>query len=425
MIKQGALLRVEIERLAFGGSGIARKDGKVYFVKGGLPHDIVDIRVTNDRGNFAEAVIDEIAEPSRERVEPPCPVFSLCGGCQLQNLIYPAQLREKENILRETLQRIGGIGDVVVEPMFPSPSEYGYRRRVLLSAWYSSGRWNVGYYREMSKSNIKIESCPIADGVINKAISRISDVLSSIGEPRYPLEKIFLSSDGEKAYITLVPRFRVGSGSLRSLAKHLRRHEETENVSVTGKDEVEFGLSLPGYTLLTSPSVFTQSNAPVNEALIGTVLDWAGLKGTETVLDLYSGAGNFSIPLAVSSKQVISVKINKKSVALAKKSAELNGLNNIIFHIAPSEEYMRDADPGAGPVDIVLLDPPREGAKEAVAGVARFSPKKVIYVSCDPSTLARDIRIFGDSGYKLVRVKPFDMFPETYHIESVSLLTRS
>ena len=418
-------MRVEIERLAYGGSGIARKDGKVYFVKGGLPNDIVDIKVTNDKGKFAEAVIERIVEPSGERVEPPCRVFHICGGCQLQNLSYPAQLREKEGILRETLQRIGGVGDVQTEPIFPSPSEYGYRRRVLLSAWYLSGGWHVGYYREMSRTNVKIDSCPVADGVINKAVSRLSKVLSSIGDPGYPLEKIYLSSDGEKAYITLLPRFKSAPASLGALARHLKRHEETENVSVPGGDEAEFELSLSGLRFVTAPSVFTQSNVPVNEALIGTVLEWAGLKGTETVLDLYSGAGNFSIPLAMSSKRVISVEVNKKSAALAKKSAALNGLNNITFHVTPCEEYLRDEDPDARPPDIVVLDPPREGAKGAIAGIARLSPAKVIYVSCDPATLARDIRMLGGSGYVLKTVKPFDMFPETYHIESVSLLCRT
>ncbi|MEW6145074.1 MAG: class I SAM-dependent RNA methyltransferase [Thermodesulfobacteriota bacterium] len=418
-------MRVEIERLAYGGSGIARKEGKVYFVKGGLPRDVVDIRVTRDRGKFAEAVIETLVEPSSERVEPPCRVFHICGGCQLQNLGYEAQLREKENILGETVQRIGGIRDVRPEPIFPSPSEYGYRRRVLLSAWYSGMGWHVGYYRGMSRTNVKIDSCPVADEVINKAIARLSDVLSSIGDPRYPLDRIYLSSDGTKAYITLAPRPGSGPAPLGSLARHLRRHGETENVSVQGADETEFELSVCGLRLLTAPSLFTQSNAPVNEALVSTVVEWAELKGGETVIDLYSGAGNFSIPLATSSERVISVELSKKAVELEKRSASLNGINNIIFQNARCEEYLRDTGPGAKPVDIVVLDPPREGAKGAVEGIARLSPGKVIYVSCDPATLARDLRMLIDSGYRLQRLKPFDMFPQTYHIESLSLLVRA
>lgn len=418
-------MRVEIERLAFGGSGIARKDGKVYFVKGGLPGDSVDIRVINDKGRFAEAVIESIAEPSPERVEPQCDVFYSCGGCQLQNLGYAAQLREKENILGETVRRIGGLKDVRPEPMFPSPSEYGYRRRVLLGAWYSSGGWHVGYYREMSSTNVRIETCPVADTVINKAISRLSKVLASVGDPRYPLDKIYLSSDGEKAHITLIPRFKSGPASLGSLTKHLRRHGETENVSVHGEDEAGFELSVAGLRFIVTPSVFTQSNTAVNEALIRTVIEWAGLKGTETVLDLYSGAGNFSIPLSKSSKQVISVEVSKKAVELAKKSAGLNGANNIGFHNVSCEEYLNSTDALAGSVDIVVLDPPREGAKEAVAGIKRLEAGKIIYVSCDPATLARDIKLLKEAGYRLERLKPFDMFPQTYHIESLSLLVRA
>jgi 23S rRNA (uracil1939-C5)-methyltransferase len=418
-------LRVEIERLAFGGSGIARKDGKVYFVKGGLPGDSVDIRVISDKGRFAEAVVERIAEPSPERVEPQCEVFHTCGGCQLQNLGYSAQLREKENILGETVRRIGGVKDVYPETIFPSPSGYGYRRRVLLSAWYSSGCWHVGYYREMSRTNIRIEACPVADTVINRAISRLSKVLASVGDPRYPLDKIYLSSNGERAHITLLPRAKSGPTSLGALAKHLRRHAETENVSVPGEDEAGFELSFSGLRFIVTPSLFTQSNAAVNEALIQTVIEWAGLKGTETVLDLYSGAGNFSLPLAKSSKRVISVEVSKKAVELAKKSAGLNGVHNIDFHNVSCGEYLNNADSVAGSVDIVVLDPPREGAKEAVAGIAHLSPKKVIYVSCDPATLARDIKSLEDAGYRLERLKPFDMFPQTYHIESLSLLVRA
>lgn len=418
-------MRVEIERLAFGGSGVARKDGKVYFVKGGLPGDSVDIRVISDKGRFAEGVVERIARPSPERVEPQCEVFHTCGGCQLQDLGYSAQLREKENILGETVRRIGGVKDVRPETIFPSPSGYGYRRRVLLSAWYSSGCWHVGYYREMSRTNVRIETCPVADAVINRAISRLSKVLASVEDPRYPLDRIYLSSDGERAHITLLPRAKSGPASLGALARHLRRHEETENVSVQGEEETGFELSVGGSRFIVTPSLFTQSNAAVNEALIRTVIEWAGLKGNETVLDLYSGAGNFSLSLAKSSKRIISVEVSKKAVELAKKSAGLSGVSNIDFHNVSCGEYLNSADAIAGSVDIVVLDPPREGAKEAVPGIARLSPGKVIYISCDPATLSRDIRSLKDAGYRLERLKPFDMFPQTYHIESLSLLVRA
>jgi 23S rRNA (uracil1939-C5)-methyltransferase len=418
-------LRVEIESIAFGGGGIARKDGKVFFVKGGLPHDVLEIRVINDKGSYAEAVIDAVVGPSRDRVEPTCPVFGICGGCQFQNLGYSAQLREKANMLRETVERIGGLRGVHVDTIFPSPSEYGYRRRTLLSAWYFSGGWHVGYFQEKSRKHVKVVSCPISDSSINDAISRLSDVLSSIRDPRYPLEKIYLSSDGISAYITLVPHPRTAPSSLGALVRYMRRFDETKNVSVIGNRELEFEFPLMGYRFLTSPSVFTQSNTPVNEAIIDTVIDWSELKGTETILELYSGIGNFSVPLSAGAIEVICVEINKRSAAFARRNAELNGVRNIVFNSGSCEEYLSAHVVGAPPVDVVVLDPPREGAKDVVPGVMRLSPEKIIYVSCDPATLARDLKTFRVGGYELARIRPFDMFPETYHIESVSLLVKS
>jgi 23S rRNA (uracil1939-C5)-methyltransferase len=418
-------LRVEIESIAFGGSGIARRDGKVFFVKGGLPHDLLEIRVINDKGAYAEAVIEALVEPSAERVEPPCNVFGLCGGCQLQNLGYSAQLREKENMLRETVRRIRGLGDVRAEPIFPSPSEYGYRRRTLLSAWYFSGGWHVGYFQGKSLKKVKVVSCPVTDGKIDGAISRLSDVLSSIGEPRYPLDKIYIATDGENAHIALVPRSRSDPRALGALVRHLRRFRETSNVSVTGSGEVEFEFSVGGYRFFTSPSVFTQSNAPVNEAIVDTVLGWAELGGAETVLELYSGIGNFSLPLAAGSKRVISVEVNKRASAFAVRNAELNDLRNIDFISESCERYLSRESSGTPPVDVVVLDPPREGAKDVLPGITRLSPRKIIYVSCDPATLGRDLKAFTGAGYELFRIRPFDMFPETYHIESVSLLVNT
>ncbi|MEQ9619248.1 MAG: class I SAM-dependent RNA methyltransferase [Deltaproteobacteria bacterium] len=417
-------MRVEIERLAFGGKGIAREDGKVLFVEGGLPRDILDVKIIKDKGSYGEAVIHQIITPSPDRVEPPCPVFGICGGCQLQNLSYPAQLREKRDILRETIQRIGGIQNAEVEEIFSSSKEYGYRTRVLLSAWFYAGQWHIGYSQERSSRKVKIESCPVSDEIINEAIARLSQVLSSVGDPNYPLDKVHISSNGSSAYISLVPRYARKPGSLGALVKHLKRFPETENVSVTGKDEAGFEAGVSGFSLFTAPSVFAQSNPSVNEAMIETVLKRAELSGEEAVLDLYSGTGNFSIPLARLAEKVVSVEVNKKAVAFAKKNATVNGISNIVFENASCEEFLRGLDSEGGNFQLVVLDPPREGAKKIISAIADLSPEKIIYVSCDPSTLARDLKKFGESGFEPISVKPFDMFPQTYHIESVSLLTK-
>jgi 23S rRNA (uracil1939-C5)-methyltransferase len=417
-------LQVKIESIAFGGSGVAREEGKVIFVKGGVPQDVLDVRIIKDKGSYAEAIIESVVAPSPERAEPPCEVFGTCGGCQLQNMGYEAQLREKENILKDALRRTGGFDDLPVEPIFPSGSEYAYRTRVRLAAWFYAGRWHVGYNIGGTRRKVGITSCPISDGPVNGAIGRIASVLSSFDRPEFPLEFVQISSDGREAYITLVARSGKQPGALSVLAKHLGRFPETENVSIRGKSEAEFEFGLAGMKFLANPSVFTQSNPGVNEAIVRTVLEWAAPAEGLKVLDLYSGIGNFSVPLAKTASNVVSVEINRFSSALARKNAGINGIGNISFVTAPSGEAINELLGKGETFDIVVLDPPREGAKEILEGVASLSSGKIIYVSCDPVTLSRDLKRLKELGWSPRRVKPFDMFPQTYHVESVTLLSR-
>ena len=417
-------MQIEIERLAFGGAGIAKKDGKVFFVIGGLPKDTLEINIIKDKGSYAEAVIANIIEPSPDRIEPNCPVFKLCGGCQLQNLTYPAQLREKEHILKETMSRIGGMHDAPLEPIVSSPKEFGFRNKVTLSAWFYKGQWHLGYNQKGSTRKVPIESCPISEEIVDKTITKISDVLSSLGDPHFPLDKIHISSNGVKSQITLVPVHNRKGDTLKTLHRHLKRHEETENVSIAGIGETGFEFSILGNKFITTPSAFTQVNSSINELMINTVLEWAELNENTTVLDLYSGIGNFSIPLARASKEVLGVEISKNSVKLANKNAELNSVKNIVFQNASSEDAITILNDQEEKFDLVVLDPPREGAKEIIDGLVKLDPEKIIYVSCDPATLARDLKKLDVLGYKVVKIRPFDMFPQTFHIESITMLSK-
>ena len=415
-------MQVRIESLASGGAGIAKKDGKVYFVNGGLPEDLLEIKVIKDKGSFAEAVITDIVKPSKDRVEPLCPVFDQCGGCELQNLDYQAQLREKENILRETLRRIGGFTDIDIEPIAPSPDGYGYRNRVTLSAFFYSGMWHIGYNQKRSNRKVKIEGCPVSDSNIELAIKRLSYVLSSVGDPNYALDKVHISSNAESSYITLIAKRGRRADSLNVLIKHLKRYEETENVSVLGQREVEFEYESAGFRFLSRPSVFAQANRRVNEKMVETVIEWAGSDGGNRVLDLYCGTGNFSLPLSRDALSVDGVEINRSAVNLAKRSARLNNVDNVRFHVSDSGHFLQELPKDNG-FDTVVLDPPREGAKELLEPLASLSADRIIYVSCDPATLARDLKGLKGLGYELQKVRAFDMFPETSHIESVSLIS--
>jgi len=418
-------LQIEIESLSFGGSGIAKEDGKVFFVRGGLPKDVLEINIIKDKGKYAEAVIAKIIEPSPDRIKPACPVFDLCGGCQLQNLNYPAQLREKEHMLKETLGRLGGLHDVPIEPIVSSPNEFGFRNKVTLSAWFYKGHWHLGYNQKGSTRKVPIESCPISTDIVDKTIKRVSQVLVSLGDPHFPLDKIHISSNGVKSQITLVPVHNRKGDTLKTLHRHLKRHLETENVSIAGIGETGFEFTILDNKFMTTPSAFTQVNSSVNEFLINTVLKWAELTEETTVLDLYSGIGNFSIPLARESKEVLGVEISKNSVKLANKNLELNSVKNIVFQNASSEDAITILNDQEEEFDLVVLDPPREGAKKIIDGMVKLNPEKIIYISCDPATLARDLKKLNELGYKVQKVRAFDMFPQTYHIETVTLLAKS
>lgn len=418
-------MQVEIENLAFGGAGIAKKDGKVFFVRDGLPQDVLEIKIIKDKGRYAEAVIGSIVEPSPDRIKPECPVFTKCGGCQLQNLNYTAQLREKDHILTETLARLGGLHDISVEPIVPSPKEFGFRNKVTLSTWFYNGKWHIGYNQKGTNRKVPIESCPISTEVVDKTIRRISDVLKSLGDPHFPLDKIHISSNGVRSQTTLVPVHNRKGDTLKTLHRHLKRHEETENVSIAGIGEIGFEFSILGNKFMTTPSAFTQVNSQINELMINTVLEWAEVNDETTVLDLYSGIGNFSLPLARLAKEVLGVEISKNSIKLAKTNADLNSIENTVFQNASSEDAIQILNEEEEKFDLIVLDPPREGAKEIMDGLVGLNPKKIIYISCDPATLARDLKKLNQLGYEVQKIRPFDMFPQTFHIESVSLLTKS
>jgi 23S rRNA (uracil1939-C5)-methyltransferase len=418
-------MKIEIEKLAFGGAGVGRVQGKVFFVKSGVPGDILDVRVTREKGNYAEAEIEDILTPSPERKTPPCPVFGQCGGCHWQHINYSYQLKAKEGIFRETLERIAGIREVEIEPIVPSPKEYGYRSRVTLSVEFQKERCLLGYHGEKSRKLIEIEGCPIATKPIDEAITSLAGFLkSSLNKLRYPLKKIHIASDENAAYITLASSLYHEPKKLDPFRKNLNDYSSAENIGIAGEEEREFELTLSGLTFYSVPSVFTQANKWINEQIINTLIEYAGLEGRERVLDLYCGIGNFSLHLAKRAKEAIGVDVSAKAIKLAKRSAELNSIKNVTFEAIPSGFLVEESLKRKDKFDLVVLDPPREGAKEVIKGLSELCPYRIIYVSCDPPTLARDLKMLKDSGYRVVRIKLFDMFPQTYHIESLALLLK-
>lgn len=416
---------VEIEKLVYGGMGLARVDGKATFVRGGVPGDLLEVTVVSDKRTFAEAKIEKIIRPSPERTEAKCPVFGTCGACQWQHINYAFQLKAKEQILAETLLRIGGFRELNVEPIVASPNEYGYRERVTLSAWLEDRKFKLGYHEKGELRRVPINGCPIASEEINSEIKNLNEFFLRDEYDSLPFNRINIASDGKRAYVTfsLITNGREGYVDSPPNQDH-ELDEALKGLGFEDRGEHVFQFESLDLRFNSVPSIFVQANRRINEQLVSTVLDWAGLEGNEEVLDLFCGVGNFSLNLAKSARSVLGVDISKVAVSLARINSEANMIENVRFVCSSVPSFLRKSLHQRAEFDLIILDPPREGARDILEELLRLSPKRMIYVSCNPSTLARDLKSLTERDYKLAKVRPFDMFPQTFHIESVVLLSR-
>lgn len=408
-------MQLRIESLSFGGKGVGNIDGKTVFVKDGVPGDLVEIQIIKDKKKFSEAVIEKIIEPSNHRVEPVCMYFDKCGGCQWQNVNYETQLTAKEDILRNSLERIGGLKDFTLEPIQPSEMQYGYRNKVVLSMWKENKKIHLGYNEENSSEKVSIDNCPVADAKVNSFIEDALSFLQNIEFENNKTTKAVISSGIENTCLTIQEKnidekiIEIKAKTGKSLACSL------------SKETNEFNFQILGYKFISLPSVFNQANYYINEKIVEHVLNFAKTFKPKYVLDLYCGIGNFSLPFSSLAEKVDGVDSDRKAIRLAKRNARINEIKNVRFHNEKVENSLRR--PQKKQYDIVLLDPPRSGAKNVIKTLIKLKPQCVIYISCDPATLSRDIKEMTLEGYKVISVKPFDMFPQTYHIETVVILS--
>jgi 23S rRNA (uracil1939-C5)-methyltransferase len=432
---------VKIEKMVFGGAGFGHLDGKACFVPFTLPGDVARIRIKVAKRSFLEGELLELIDPSDRRVIPPCPVFSKCGGCSWQHISYPDQLAAKEQIFAEFLLRSGRLGDERLLPIIPAAEPYAYRSRVQLKLRFIDGRLHLGFYRVGSHFVVDMpEECAIAHPGINRVIAglrllvpqfpeadKIPQIDAAIGDNGMTELIVHYIGDHGHELCRFLEKNRHGLGADRLF---LQTGRKTTLERVSGEDSPELAYTVPNrscpdsraYRMAFGSGGFAQVNYRQNLALIETVCNWAGLTGVERVLDIYCGNGNFSIPLACIAAEVVGVEDYEPSIEIARRNCAANGIGNASFVCADAAAYIeKQVTAGAG-FDVVLLDPPRSGAAEVVKSISALKPRTVLYVSCDPSTLARDIGILRKSGFEVVRSRPVDMFPQTYHIESVTQL---
>jgi 23S rRNA (uracil1939-C5)-methyltransferase len=390
MVTVGDITTMKLDRVAYGGSALGRIEGVVVFVPFGVDGDEVTIEITEVKKNYCRARIKEILVPSPARVEAKCPYFTICGGCQYQHISYEHQLELKERQVAESFERIGKVQSPPVGKIIPSPLAYNYRGKAEFHIDSDEkGELRVGFIDEGGAFPVDIERCEIVDETINDAVKSLRADIAlgkrTIGETR----NIFWSQND----------FLAAPLILRT---------------VKGK---EFRIPYSG---------FFQTNLSLVDQFVDTVLTMGDFDSSNTVSDCYCGSGLFSLFLAPRVKRIIGIEGDGQSVKCARANLRDHELTNAKFFKGDVEKILREnVIKKKVPVDAVLLDPPRIGcARKVLDAITKIGPAKIVYVSCDPVTQARDIRYLIEKGFSLRLLQPIDMFPQTKHIEVIALIER-
>ena len=423
-------VRVLIESVAFKGYGVGRIDGKVVFVPYTVTGDEAWIEMTEEKKRYSTARLTEIIKPSPGRVIPPCPYFGTCGGCQWQHIDYSIQAEQKKEILGETLRRLGGMKEIPSISVFSSPKPYDYRVRVQLKV---KGK-GMGYYQERSHRIVDVERCPISHPLVNRIMQNLHDQIDALS--RVEEVEINVSPEEGRGVLLFHPR-SYDLGAEPFTKEFLGSQPMLKGIAITqkvghhliGDPTLNFTIPLSQerkkreLKLRISPGSFSQVNPEQNQELVRTVLQFSEVNQEDRVFDFYAGAGNLTLPLAMEAGEVLGIEENSMAFQDAQFNAERNGIKNCRFIHGRVEDILPDGK--REPPDLIVLDPPRTGCQTILDQVVRLEPKKIIYVSCEPTTFARDLRLFSERGYSLQRLGLIDMFPQTYHMETVGLLRQS
>lgn len=450
-MQKNDMVTVTIEDLSQDGEGIGKAEGYTLFIKGAVIGDVVRAKVIKAKKNYGYGRIEQMISPSRHRVKPVCPIAGPCGGCQLQNMSYEQQLIFKENKVKNSFVRIGRFSEVPILPIkgMEYPLRYRNKAQVPVSM-DKNGRCIAGFYAGRTHSVIPQEDCQLGAEENARIISIVLDHMEQYHIPPYREE------DGtglvrhiliRKGFITgeLMVCLVINGESIpkaEQLVKALRQVSGMTDISLNvnrTRGNVILGQEIrqlygAGYitdyigkvAYRISPLSFYQVNPVQTEILYGTALEYAGLTGSETVWDLYCGIGTISLFLAQKAKQVYGVEIVEAAIADAKSNAARNHIENAEFFVGKAEEVLpKKYHEEQIYADVIVVDPPRKGCEQSVLDtMVQMQPKRIVYVSCDPATLARDVRVLVDKGYVLEKVQPVDMFPMSVHVETIVLLQK-
>jgi 23S rRNA (uracil1939-C5)-methyltransferase len=403
------MIQVHISDMAHGGEGVARHGGKVVFVPYVLPGEEVLVELTEDKANYSRGRVLEILAPSPDRVEARCPHFGRCGGCHWQHIAYERQLTLRQEIVRAQLTRIAHLVDPPVRPTLAAENPWRYRNHVQLHP-DEDGR--LGFLETDGHTIVPIEECHIMHPLL-------WDLFSSLEIDFPDLQRVSLragASTGERLLILETDGEVAPAVEVDLPVSCVLLLPDGTPVTYVGEGHVTEIVS--GRSLRVSATSFFQANTSQVQQLLATVTRYADLQGGQSVLDLYCGVGTFGLSLAGRGAKVLGIDSSESAIEDAQYNSR--GATNVDFLPGTVEELLPSLEE---PTDLVILDPPRQGlSRPALAALVADAPPTVMYVSCDPATLARDIGRMAQSGYVLVEVQPVDMFPQTYHVETVALL---
>lgn len=451
---------LQVHDLAAGGEAVGRIDNFVVFVPYGTPGDELEVEITELRKNFARGRISKIVKPSIRRVDPPCPIYYQCGGCQLQHVNYDSQLHFKTKTVKDSLRHLAGLGEVKVHPCRRIDDPWYYRNKVqaVVSAKpFLKGEQDkpakfrpfIGLYAQGTHRVVKMDECLIQDRVNNKVLQATREILERLQWPAYE------EKDGSGLIRYLVVRTSRATGEailvvvaaqprlpqvqeflnflkrrvpkLKGILLNLNPHQT--NVVLGNRTQLLWGQDhlveeVQGLKFHISPTSFFQVNTQGLSALYDVLDDYADLKGRESVLDLYCGVGSLALFLARKARRVVGVDVSQPAIEDAVVNSDLNEVINATFQAGPVERLLPQMYRDGMRFQLALVDPPRKGCDiDTLKTLAKMRIPKLIYVSCNPSTLARDLGILADLGYRTHDIQPVDMFPQTHHVECVARLT--
>lgn len=439
-----------IDNMGYQGEGVGKIDNFTVFVAGAILGEKVKVKIVKLSKNFAFGKLLEIIESSPSRIEPVCSIYKSCGGCNIQHIDYEAQLNFKTNRVKEVIHRIGKLEEVVIHPTLGMENPYNYRNKVQLPVSNKNGQVSIGFYAERSHDIINMETCHIQDKVADVVVKLTKQWMMEYNIQSYNEE----THRGSIRHIMIRKGFKTGevmvvvvtSGKelpykeefiaimtkkIQGLVSIIQNiNSEKTNVILGAHCETLWGKDIitdyiGEFIFQVSPLSFFQVNSIQTETLYSKALEYANLSGGEVVLDAYCGTGTISLFLSKKAKKVYGVEIVPEAIENAKINASENKVHNTEFIVGEAEKVIPKLISEGVKADVVVVDPPRKGCDRVLLeAISSMAPKTIVYVSCDPGTLARDLGILDELGYKTIEIQPVDMFPQTTHVECVVLITR-